>query len=800
MPAPRQTRVKVFLRSRPCENFANDMIEYGSDDKTVNIYNRRRSGSQAYVNNQVTDWSFKVDGILHNVSQGETFDSVAKDMSNKALDGYNGTVLCYGQTGAGKTFTMTGATENYEQRGLIPRTIQHLFKEIQNRQDRSYTIRIGYLEIYNEQLFDLLATMPLSTSQASISEYNSGLSIFDDRGDVFVKGLTYQLAATEEDALNLLFEGETNRSIGTHILNKESSRSHCIFTIRIESKSISSSDEKYTLSKMNLVDLAGSERLAKTQSVGITQKEAQYINKSLSFLEQAVIGLSDSKKPFVQFRQCKLTHILKDSIGGNCMTYMIANIWPEARHMEETVSTLRFSSRMMNVTVEPAVNEIIDPMRMMQKLDNEVKMLRQELAMHDTLSNKRAQSYEPLSEHQLYEIENQCRRFIEGSLDEIEIVNFRQIQATYNSFKRICKVMEKDVEAKLREKFALIDKSDVEQLAEAQKAGLTIADDSSYAGESDGQSFGVGIASKDARMSKNELLKVTKGKRSKATGAKTSSPPLDSKSSLKAGSKDLLEQAKKDSNKDNALFQAQPKDQPTTPPPKNVAFEEFKAERGNEINRIWNENKDILTNKRRQYSDLAQRINDTKLNIDNTRNEVERKRAERISMGEFVNEMGEQIIDEEEFGLIKRLQDLKGKYRDDFDKWRELKAEIVYCQNLVEQCRQRLIQEFEMWYNETYLTNGYLNRGFSIPNELKRENTGNKQYEDAVEKFERMQKNSMGNDPDSIPYNTARLRNDRKHVYNDALEKASHHYMSNQTIGTPVRKQINPPPGKLYVN
>lgn len=104
----------------------------------------------------------------------------------------------------------------------------------------------------------------------------------------------------------------------------------------MESKSISSSDEKYTLSKLNLVDLAGSERLAKTQSQGITQKEAQYINKSLSFLEQAVIGLSDTKK-FVQFRQCKLTHLLKDSIGGNCMTRMIANIWPEARHMEETV-------------------------------------------------------------------------------------------------------------------------------------------------------------------------------------------------------------------------------------------------------------------------------------------------------------------------------------------------------------------------------------------------------------------------------------------------------------------------------
>jgi kinesin family member 6/9 len=278
--------------------------------------------------------------------------------------------------------------------------------------------------------------------------------------------------------------------------------------------------------------LAGSERLAKTQSQGITQKEAQYINKSLSFLEQVVIGLTD-KKSFVQFRQSKLTHLLKDSIGGNCLTSMISNIWPELRHMEETISTLRFSSRMMNVTVEPAVNEIIDPMRMMQKLDNEVKMLRQELSMHDTLANRRVQSYEPLSEHQLLEIENQCRRFIEGSIEDIEVVNLRQVQHIFKSFKRICKQIDKDVEAKLREKFALIDKSDADQIAEAQKAGLTI-DDNLLVGDTDGQNFGIGVANKDSRASKSDLSKVSKKTRAKHSDAKsstkTSSPLLDPKS------------------------------------------------------------------------------------------------------------------------------------------------------------------------------------------------------------------------------------------------------------------------------
>lgn len=782
MPASRPTRVKVYLRSRPCEKFASDMIEYGVDGKTVNIYNRRPV-SQGYVNNQITDWSFKVDGILHNVSQDNVYDQVVKDITCKTLDGYNGTVLCYGQTGAGKTFSMTGATENYQQRGIIPRTIQHVFKEIQSRQDRSYTVRIGYIEIYNEQLFDLLSTIPMPGQV----EYNSNLTIFDDRGDVFVKGLSYQLANSEEEALNLLFEGETNRSIGAHSLNKESSRSHCIFTIRVESKSITSSDEKYTLSKLNLVDLAGSERLAKTQSVGITQKEAQYINKSLTFLEQAVIGLSDSKKPFVQFRQSKLTHILKDSIGGNCITCMIANIWPEARHMEETVSTLRFSSRMMNVTVEPAVNEIIDPMRMMQKLDGEVKILRQELAMHDTLANRRNQSYEPLSEHQLFEIENQCRRFIEGSVEELEITNLRQVQAIFNAFKRICRQMDKDVELRLREKYALIDKSDPDQIAEAQKAGLNINED--VVGDLDGSSFGVGLAGKDSKASKSDLLKITNKKRSKVVLSKAQSPTPEEKLSKGAKASEKGKESLSNLQKDQRF---------SSPPPKNMAFEEFKTERGNEINRIWNENKDILASKRRQYSDLAHKINETKSLIDHTRVQVENKRAERMAMGDFISELGETVIDEEEFSLIKRLQDLKGRYRDDFEKWRDLKAEIVYCQNLVEQCRQRLVQEFDTWYNDLYHNASMVKHA---DHQQKFGSAAVRQYEDAVEKFERMQREIMSTDTDSVPYHAARIRNERKHVYNDALELASHHYMNTRSqLGTPNRKLANPPPGKLTVS
>lgn len=182
----------------------------------------------------------------------------------------------------------------------------------------------------------------------------------------------------------------------------------------------------------------------------------------------------------------------------------------------------------------------------MQKLDNEVKMLRQELAMHDTLTNTKNHSYEPLSEHQLFEIEDQCRRFVEGSLDEIDIVNVRQIRAAFSAFKKICKVMEKDVEIKLREKYALFDKNDIDQINEAQKAGYSMVDESSLVGETDGQGFGIGYAGKDMRVNKNDLSKITKKNRLKNSN-KSSSPVPDAKASIKTASKDFGELLKKDS-------------------------------------------------------------------------------------------------------------------------------------------------------------------------------------------------------------------------------------------------------------
>jgi len=153
------------------------------------------------------------------------------------------------------------------------------------------------------------------------------LSIQDDsRGGVAVKNLSLHVCDSEEDALSQLFEGEINRTYAAHELNSHSSRSHCVYTLHIESRSRVESTEKMIYSKLHLVDLAGSERTKKTHTHGGQLNEARHINKSLSYLEQVVLALSDRKRDHVPYRQTTLTNFLRDSLGGNCKTVMIANV------------------------------------------------------------------------------------------------------------------------------------------------------------------------------------------------------------------------------------------------------------------------------------------------------------------------------------------------------------------------------------------------------------------------------------------------------------------------------------------
>ena len=281
-----ENTVKVIIRTRPPQHFATKNIKINLGDDTISIYIPRNQ-KEGLINNQKEQWSFHFDKILHNVPQEEVFEYTMNDIIKSSVQGYNGTIFAYGQTGSGKTFTISGAPSNFAYRGIIPRSISRLFNEISTKPEYDFNIQVSYLEIYNEIMFDLLPEDGKFLGERANIEFQE-----DNKGNVIVKGLTKHKVTNEEECFNLLFEGESNRTISEHKLNQGSSRSHCLFMIQLEMKSKIESTEKIMVSKLNFVDLAGSERVKKTGSTGVTLKEATYINRSLTFLEQVVVALT----------------------------------------------------------------------------------------------------------------------------------------------------------------------------------------------------------------------------------------------------------------------------------------------------------------------------------------------------------------------------------------------------------------------------------------------------------------------------------------------------------------------------
>jgi kinesin family protein 6/9 len=256
-------------------------------------------------------FKFKFDGLFDmNCEQDEVFDAVAKDAVDAMLDGYNATVFAYGQTGSGKTFTITGGAERYKDRGIIPRALQRVFAAFKARTDVQYTAYISYLELYNEQGYDLLDP---SHDTKALEELPRVSLMEDEEGNVHLRNLSMHVAASEEEALNLLFLGDTNRAIAETPMNLASSRSHCIFTVSLEARAEGSST--ITRSKLHLVDLAGSERTAKTGASGQLFREATHINKSLHFLEMVIVALYEQKKSgraHIPYRNSMMTSVLRD--------------------------------------------------------------------------------------------------------------------------------------------------------------------------------------------------------------------------------------------------------------------------------------------------------------------------------------------------------------------------------------------------------------------------------------------------------------------------------------------------------
>lgn len=320
--------------------------------------------------------TFTFDSVYDDKTQQRAFyDESCFDLVESVLEGFNGTIFAYGQTGCGKTFTMQGPPSPPEMKGVIPNSFSHIFDSVKAKKlenpNCEYLIHCSFLEIYNEVIRDLLQTSK-NPPKCDLKE--------DPTKGIIVSNLVDRVVENEEQCDEMMSIGLTNRTVGSTAMNAESSRSHSIFTIIIEANEKDAEGKDHIRAgKLNLVDLAGSERQKKTEAVGDRLKEGSKINLSLSALGNVISALSEGKGKHIPYRDSKLTRMLQDSLGGNTKTLMVAAISPADYNFDETMSTLRYANRAKSIKNKPKINE--DPKdAMIREYKEEIERLRQMLA------------------------------------------------------------------------------------------------------------------------------------------------------------------------------------------------------------------------------------------------------------------------------------------------------------------------------------------------------------------------------------------------------------------------------------
>ncbi|KAL8195313.1 hypothetical protein R6Q57_025716 [Mikania cordata] len=381
--------VQVLIRIRPLNNM--ELSTHG--------YNRclKQESAQCvtFVGNPETRFTF--DHVAcETIDQETLFRMAGLPMVENCLSGYNSCIFAYGQTGSGKTHTMLGKIDELEvkpspYRGMTPRMFEFLFARIvaeeESRVDErlTYNCKCSFLEIYNEQITDLLD--PSSTNLQLREDVKKG---------VYVENLTEIEVHTVGDILRLLSRGSANRRVAATNMNRESSRSHCVFTCVIESRWEKDSTSNLRFARLNLVDLAGSERQKTSGAEGERLKEAANINKSLSTLGHVIMVLvdgSNARTRHIPYRDSRLTFLLQDSLGGNSKTMIIANVSPSICSATETLNTLKFAQRAKLIQNNAVVNE--DASGDVMALQYQIQILKEELAVLKRQNVSRSLTFGP---------------------------------------------------------------------------------------------------------------------------------------------------------------------------------------------------------------------------------------------------------------------------------------------------------------------------------------------------------------------------------------------------------------------
>ncbi|KAM6085069.1 kinesin-like protein KIF6 isoform 1-T1 [Theristicus caerulescens] len=680
--------IRVYARVKPLGRRQQAGI-YSVDDDEKSLSSLEiivpRDLADGFVNNKRESYVFKFQKIFdQEAKQDVVFDNIAKPVAECVLAGYNGTIFAYGQTGSGKTFTITGGAERYSDRGIIPRTLSYIFDQLQKDSSKVYTTHVSYLEIYNECGYDLLDPR----HEASRLEDLPKVTIMEDPDqNIHLKNLSLQQATNEEEALNLLFLGDTNRMIAETPMNQASTRSHCIFTIHISSKEPGSATIRH--SKLHLVDLAGSERVAKTGVGGHLLTEAKYINLSLHYLEQVIIALAEKNRSHIPYRNSMMTSVLRDSLGGNCVTTMIATLSIDKRNIDESISTCRFAQRVALIKNEAVLNEEIDPRLMIVQLKKEIQDLKDELAL---VTGKQRTS--ELSQEELLELDELIETFLEDNDPDSTLdvgADMRKIKYCFIHVKQ------------LMNHSKISDKKMLSQHISEEK------DTNKEAGEEELKKLKELLQQRDNEI--NILVNMLKKEKKKAQDA------LFQLNAASAGST-VLEQSLsinleeswspsscfslKDAKDFSSSVHRLPFLSRQTGGKMSLgcqeAFEVFKQDHADSI--TIEDSKQLLKQRFTEAKCLGEKLNQVRNKINHLKGEITQRHIQRAALA--VSSPSEELntLDPVEEKLRMQIEEEKKSYKTMLNHLKGLKVEIEHLQLLMEKVKMKLQKDFEVWWSE----------------------------------------------------------------------------------------------------
>ncbi|XP_077994037.1 kinesin-like protein KIF6 [Glandiceps talaboti] len=707
--------IKIFCRIKPTKAKTGlyDTEEEDATGAERLTFVVPKDLADGFINNKKEQYKFKFEKVFEQqTKQDEIFEHVAQDVIDNCLLGYNGTIFAYGQTGSGKTFTITGGAERYIDRGIIPRTLSYLFQHYEKNSENIFTTHVSYLELYNESGYDLLDPRHEATKLEDLPK----VSLMEDSDqNIHLKNLSIHPANNEEDALNLLFLGDTNRMIAETPMNQASTRSHCIFTIHISAREPGSATIRRA--KLHLVDLAGSERVHKTGVGGTLLAEAKYINLSLHFLEQVIIALSEKSRQHIPYRNSMMTSVLRDSLGGNCMTTMIATCSVEKKNIDESISSCRFAQRVAMVKNDASMNEEVDPKLMIQRLKREVQELKDQLNLASG-----EQSSEDLTDKDIERLNELIKYYLEDT-DVESTLNLGADMRKINFAFRVMKGMILD-----RKPAQNTSNRPQEREEEEEKEELSFVP--TPTDNKDVKKLKEIIKQRDNEI--NILVNMLKKEKKRAQDAvnqlESSGRPVHSSSGnempngharphsrSRHRSVELSHShSQNQEQSDRSRIPDQSRNQESTsrhqPQMKDSkrrilgdmtvgrqeAFEIFR--RDYTQNMTIEDNKHLLKQRYSEAKSLGQQVNESRLRINQLKTHIEHHRMQQAMQGLGTGDDGEP--DEVEQQLRHEIELEKAQYKQTFNHLRSMKTEIEHLQHLLEKSRLQLQKDFELWWAE----------------------------------------------------------------------------------------------------